>query len=92
MIGLLVTLLGVLGRVLLLLSCLLSVTRRRSEGTRQRIDEEWEEALVERTEEVSSLSLSKLVVGVVSVSSVVSSSLISFKRSGMLIVSMAVVV
>lgn len=92
MIGLLVTLLGVLGPVVLLMSCLLSVMRRRSEGTRKRIDEERDEALVERTEQVSSLSLSRLVVGVVFVSSVVSSSLISFKRSGMLIVSVAVVV
>lgn len=87
-VGLLVMLLGVLGAI----SCLESVTRRRSEGTRKRIDEPREEALVESTEEVSSLSFSEESP----------SSLISFKkgsvaerplrRSGILIVSMDVVV
>lgn len=88
--------------------------RLRSEGTRKRIEEEREEALVERTEDVSVSSFSEAVVVVfvprreVRWSSLSSSSccssLISFrkgsvldertrvKRSGMLIVSAAVVV
>lgn len=57
-VGLLVMLLGVLG----VISCLESVTRRRSEGTRKRIDEARDEALVESTDDVSSLSFSDGVV------------------------------